>query len=143
MERLTLYPSPADKVADIPIPGFPFKVSRYDVACILCAAFEGGSNYWVRRVTGAHPKAEYASEVPSHGGTLRLSFDREDMDEGNGKGRCTLALADVVRGIASALSDKDTYGGSFSMAHVNGDLQDAETADIILQHAVLGRVVYG
>lgn len=131
------------------IPGFPFSVTSEDVSDILCSAFEGGATYWLRhvevdwkrKVDGERVKAEYASDVPSLGGRLILSYDDPGQEEGNGNGRFTLGLDDVLRGIGLMLAFKD--GTRFSMADVNGDNADASTADVILQFAVLGDIVYG
>ncbi len=41
--RIGLVEPESWRVANLPIPGFPFKVSRSDVSGILCSAFEGGA----------------------------------------------------------------------------------------------------
>lgn len=140
-----LHEPEAWKVADLVIPDFPFKVSRSDVSGILCSAFEGGMATWVQRVRaapGVHG-VTWASQVPSAGGKILIRYDVPEKDEGNGKGLATIALADMLRGISLALQDRTLFGGHFCMAHVNGDEQDAISADCILQMAVMGRIVYG
>lgn len=123
------------------IPGFPFSVTDEDIANLLCSAFEGGATYWVRRATSSNTRSVYASDGLKDGGEIRLRYDAVDQDEGNGKGRFTLTLDAMLNGLALMLSFKD--GTRFYMAHITGDLQDAETADCALQFAVLGDIVYG
>lgn len=133
-----------DEAKDLQVPGFPYQVSRRDVADILCTAFEGGSTYWLRKVTGTHPAAVYASDVPSCGGSLRLRFDLPSDEEGNGKGRFDLRLEDVLRGIALGLTKHDAIllrQPGFDVTEIGAC--DADAADVILQLAVMGEVVYG
>lgn len=132
-------------VADLVVP-FAVRVSRKDVADILCTAFEGGSTYWLRRVDEVRlvgAEGAYKSDVPSCGGALRLRFDDPKQEEGNGKGRFTLRLDDVLRGIGLAMGPWRENGSGYSLAQICGDEADAETADVVLQMAVFGEVIFG
>jgi len=103
----------------------------------LCAAFEGGINYWCTgvKVVGKFPKgAEYASDCVSRGSTLILT---EDCGEGDPPRKRELTREKMLYGIRTEAARE---GVTIEALYEN---HDASTADCIVQLAVLGELVYG
>lgn len=108
-----------------------FTITSEDIDDIMCDALESGIGYWCGRakVNGEY-LGEYASDQISRGGSLTL-YDIEDDDE-----KYVLDLVKFLNGYRLAIEQ-----GYFS-----GDLDDdydAGTADVIVQLAIFGEVVYG
>lgn len=102
---------------------------------ILCAAFEGGINYWCGNVMvlGDWPEgAKYASECPSRGGQLALpeQDDYETTWHPLDRGR-------IEAGIRKAAIESNQSVEEFYENHDAGD------ADCAVQYALFGEVVYG
>lgn len=112
-------------------------VTRQDIDDIMCCALEGGINYWCRKaevVEGIY-YGEYASEQISHGGSLRLYDSEEDEVY-------VLTLDKFLNGIS--LACRDGYADEWFDGEILDCCQiDAEAADIIVQYALFGEVVYG
>lgn len=103
---------------------------------VLCAAFEGGSNYWVVRVeiVGQRPKgARYVSECVSRGGKLRIVESCDGEPE-----KPHELTADALRGGIEAAAVH--FGQTIERWYDN---HDAEAADCALQFALFGELVYG
>ena len=106
----------------------PITVSNYDLDCILCTCFEGGSNYWIDKVLAVDNDfkgAEYASEVISHDGKLVVFVDGE---------KHLLTKSMLLKGCELYMDGRRRW---------RPDDFDAEDTDIILQYALFGDVVYG
>lgn len=108
-----------------------FKLTDEDIDDIMSDALDSGIGYWCGRakVNGEY-LGEYASDQISRGGTLTL-YDLEDDEE-------------------SWVLDLDKFLAGYKMAieqgYFSGDLDDdydAGTADVIVQLALFGEVVYG
>ena len=111
----------------------PITVSNYDLDCILCTCFEGGSNYWIDKVLAVDNDfkgAEYASEVISHGGTLKAFVDGEEH---------LLTKPMLLKGCELYVKGQNDMKGR---AWCPDDF-DVEDTDIILQYALFGKVVFG
>ena len=114
------------------------KVTSEDVDDIMCAALEGGINYWCgcAEVVGEY-LGEYASEQISKGGTLIL-YDAESDD------KWEFNLEKLLDGIGMAIeeewfADYDWYDeDSLDTCNV-----DAEVADAIIQFAIFEEIVFG
>lgn len=119
----------------------PITVTYYytdeDLKDILITALEGGIGYWacLDNTEGAWseqpenmPTSEYAWQILYNCGTLRF-IDEEDDDE-----EYTMNLADFYKGIGLAIKNKDWDGDM--------DNVDACVADMIMQYAMIGSVVY-
>lgn len=106
---------------------------------LLCAALEGGvTAIWVGEpvtpVGGVFPPgAEYAHECLTRGTPLRFL----EVGDGDVRKEHVLTLDAFKAGIAKAIAS-----GNWS-AHDFLDGQDAETADVVVQYALFGRIVYG
>ena len=107
---------------------------------IIGTAFDGGITYWCdeAKVDGEY-LGEYASDQISRGGTLRL-HDTEL------NGWHTLTKDKFLTGLTQYLQDAR---GGHAMADIitDGELDtaqvDAEVADVIIQYALFGEIVYG
>ena len=110
-------------------------VSVYDLECILEGAFEGGSNYWISKVSNATPEIDctyYSELVAVHDGKVTIEVD-DDW------GACpqytrTIGREDVLRGLN--LWATKCEGFAF-------DNMDAEDYDCILQLAMWGELIFG
>lgn len=121
------------------------KVPATRIADLLIGALEGGSNYWVETVTlgpevsgfgSARPSADdyYPRSIryPLSGGYVKIHTTDDEPMESH-----TLDLAAIKRGLdlMARLYPKD-----FNDFMQEND--DANTADMFLQLAVLGEIVY-
>ncbi len=126
----------------------PVVITRKDVADILTTCFEGGSNYWIGSVERrggalldiegfeAGDKDRWHSHFCAAGGTLLIT---EDEEGGSGKSSPrTITAQDVVGGIAKAAAH---YGKDVRSWLEN--CPDAGEADVALQFAAFGEIVYG
>ena len=106
----------------------PTTVSNYNLDCILCICFEGGSDYWidsVEVVADDYKKGEYVSEVISHDGELKVFHDNRFS---------MLTKTKLLKGCELyAIRRREWRPDDF----------DADDTDIILQYALFGDVVYG
>ena len=126
----------ASPLTKIPV---PVVVTDYQAWCQLTSAFEGGSNYWIDRVTtigGKKAKGrEFIQDEPFLGGALVVHLNnREDMPGGT----LILNRASIVAGLALMAKIAPRHFGA-----VIGDGGDAITGDVFLQCCVLGEVMYG
>lgn len=114
------------------------RVTTQDVDDIMCAALEGGITGWccaakpVGRMLG-----KYGHEQIGRGGALTL-YDAESNESWE------LTLDKFLRGLAVAIEDNlvpviiSSESGYVDMSEV-----DAYGADIIIQYALFGEVVFG
>lgn len=101
-----------------------------DMDDVLVTAFEGGINYWcnkVKVINDDYKGGEYASNVVSRGGELELDVDESTPVRLN-KTKLHTALHLY----------KDKFGKPFDI-----ETHDAGDADVLVQLAVFGEVVYG
>jgi hypothetical protein len=101
---------------------------------ILSTAFEGGITYWSSqgvKVKNWPKGADYASDVISRGEPVYIY-----VDDNNAWAKLT--LPDMIDGIRWFLSQFGRTPDYFS----NGEF-DANDADIIVQHALFGGLIYG
>lgn len=107
------------------------------ISDLLCSALEGGSNYWVRKITDEDFKgAEWASEAPMTGGSFVLLHDDPETDDMTGR---TLINRDVCEHGLQVMAEKYTT----HFADLIGENDDATTADVFLQCCVFGEIIYG
>ena len=127
-----------------------------DIDDIICTALEGGIGYWAcldnsPEEFGNAPKEETVSETTSillKGGKTIILIDEEE-DE-----RHELTLEKLLAGIKMYLEDKqrpyniladDLNSAGYSRGTYELDccMVDADVADMIIQYAVFGEVVFG
>lgn len=129
-----------------------YKLSAKDVSLLLATALEQGSRYWME-VAGRDQRVkplnfantEAADESFTHlsfpmneGGSIRII----DLEESDDKKTVSylLDLHRIQRGFRRMANDK-TYAFRFQNI-AKGDY-DATDADVFLQFAVFGKVIYG
>ena len=107
----------------------------------LTSACEGGSNYWILKVTkGRKPSRETPSDFgiwswPVDGGSLRVSPIPE---AGAPKATYTLDKAAITRGLTAMAAGSPRHFGNL----VGGN-DDAETGDVLLQYCLFGEILFG
>lgn len=111
-------------------------VTSEDIDDIMCAALEGGINYWCRKaeVVGEY-LGDYASEQISRGGTLIL-YDAESSD------KWELNIEKLLCGIKKAIEEWYEYEW-FEDGRLETSQIDAEIADGIVQLALFDEIVFG
>lgn len=130
---------------------FTAKITKtmQDVDDLLVSAFEGGCNYWLR-VRPASIKAEskkYGGEMDARkqillGGTLEC-FDIETGDKLG-----DLTLLKILAALQAMANGEDLKGekNDHLTEHFNdfsSDNADAVTADVVVQIAIMGSIVFG
>jgi hypothetical protein len=114
-------------------------MTNQDIDDILCTAFEGGINYWCDRVQvleGDYKGAEYASEAVSRGALIKLNITDEERTGGTLKVDL-LTRDNIVKGIEMAAKHKKMSVKGFIENHDAGD------ADMAVQFAIFGELIYG
>lgn len=126
---------------------FTVKVTPKQIRDQFCAAFEGGSNYWLQRAElkscenkpiakdGVWYGQERIFEGPF---VIGLHYDDPRKEEGNGEGFIAITEFDVKLGL-SAMAKNNSY--QFKIL-IDGD-GDTWTSDSFLQHIVFGKEIYG
>ena len=116
---------------------YNIQVTDGDVDDIVSTALEGGINYWCKRaeVVGEY-LGEYASDQISRGGTLILH-------DSEGEDKYELTLDKLLKGIQMYIANpnapyKIVYNSELDTCQV-----DATVADMIIQFALFGVIVYG
>jgi hypothetical protein len=103
---------------------------------ILTTAFEGGINYWCTKVSvrdGDFKGADYASMSVSKGATVDLTVDESD----GAVDVKPLTRESIIHGINEASKFKKQTIDAFYEDH------DAESADMAVQFAVFGKLIFG
>lgn len=108
----------------------PYTVTNEMVDDILCAALEGGINYWAVKASPTVPPQGdlFASDMLTRGANLRIV----DFDGG----KHTLTLANMKAGIRKAAAHYGQTVEAFYEDH------DAGAADTAVQFALFGELVY-
>lgn len=113
------------------------KLSKQDIDDIVCTALEGGITYWCdyARVDGDY-LGEYVSDQISRGGSLILHDEEDDLEY-------ALDLDNFIGGFVTACKDGYAYEWFDDDGSVDFGMIDADAADVIIQYALFGEVVYG
>lgn len=115
-------------------------LSEQRIKDLFTGAFEGGSNYWVRRI----------SHRPDFDGSLTLdendklplnlpftiTYDNPDGDDATRRKRISRAAIDKGLSLMAAKAPRH-------FANILDENDDAETADVFLQFVVLGDIIFG
>ena len=111
-------------------------ITQQRVEDLLCGAFEGGSNYWAYFVVSKKQKQgvkiDYIYEIATRGGEITIN-DRE-----TGETLGFLNEESIKKGL-QLMAEK--YPNRF--IDVVNENDDADTADIFVQLAVMGELVFG
>ena len=124
-------------------------VTDEDIDDIMSCALEGGINYWCDgiKVVGEY-LGEYGSEQIARGGKLKVHleepFDDEDTET------YELDKEKFLKGVEMYIKNPDKpYEIVCFDTDVDGDLTidtcmvDADVADMIIQYALFGEIVFG
>lgn len=118
------------------------RLTGQDVDDIMVSALEGGICYWCDRVTvEGQYLGKYASEQISRGGKLKIHVD-EPFDEANTEWY-ELDMEKFAQGFRLWLENGGDRYGAVSNGEVDTCGIDGEMADLIIQYALFGEVVYG
>lgn len=116
---------------------------------LVCDMFEGGSNYWIARVSIDHPDgkkpkgvpmSEWASGALNKGGSLTIL--PQEWDDG----ALTIGKANIVTGLMMWIKnrpDSVTLCREHGRNCIDAGNIDADEADCILQYAMFGEVIFG
>lgn len=114
------------------------KITGQDIDDIMVSALEGGICYWCRKAEVVEDEyyGEYASDQISRNGSLRLYDSEEDEVY-------VLTLDKFMRGLQLAFEQ-----GYYRSYWLDGDTLDtcqidSADADVIVQLALFGEVVFG
>ena len=112
-------------------------VTMQDVDDIMSTALEGGINYWCKRaeVVGEY-LGEYASDQISRGRTLILH-------DSEGEDKYELTLDKLLKGIQMYVANPDAPYKIVYNSELDTCQVDATVADMIIQFALFGVIVYG
>lgn len=125
----------------------PIKVPTLFAQDILTTAFDsryGACNYWIREIRGIlpswqnHRKTTYPWESLNYGGSLLVFIDKNLLDENEMPEYVNLTPHTMLEGIEIYMN----MVGQHSIEKLE-DMMDAEMADVIVQCAAFGEVVFG
>lgn len=113
-----------------------FSVDNQDIADLLVTAFEGGINYWCRKIRiktypeSLEDKNMMASDILAHGSVLTL-YDAESSD------KWELTLDKFLTGLKKHLENSE-----YPTMEALMDSYDANDADCIIQYALFNEQVF-
>lgn len=119
-------------------------IRNCDIDDIVCIAFEGGITYWCMNAQSCmesewmrENNIEYCSEIISRGGDIALTTEDGDY---------ILTPDNFINGLIMAIKDctvpliDDEYARDTKCIDVSE--VDADIADVIIQYALFGKLVY-
>lgn len=115
------------------------KLTEDDVDSIMVSALEGGINYWCSEAEVVEERrcADWGHEQIARGGALIL-HDAESDD------KWELSIGNFTKGFRLWLENgDDRYGAVSGDGTVDTGEIDGEMADLIIQYALFGEVVFG
>lgn len=113
------------------------RVATRDIDDIMCAALEGGITGWCRAAKPVGKMlGEYGHEQIARGGSLML-YDAESSD------KWELTLDKFLRGLALAIESGAPVTIDAESGYIDTSDVDAECADMIIQFALFGDLVFG
>lgn len=114
-----------------------FNITDEDIDDIMCAALEGGIYYWCDKAEVVEDEylGEYASDQISRGGSLRL-YDCESDDT------FILTKEKFLEGVKRAC--EEGYAKEWlEDGNIDASMIGSDDADVIVQFALFGEVVFG
>ena len=118
------------------------RLTQQDVDDIMVSALEGGICYWSDCVEVVDRYlSEYASGQISRGGKLKIHVD-EPFDEANTEWY-ELDMEKFAQGFRLWLENGGDRYGAVSNGEVDTCEIDGEMADLIIQYALFGDLVFG
>jgi len=130
----------------------PTVIPAADIASVVVTAIEGGSSYWcarydIRAAVKARAAEAKIEERPLYsagafyllaGWSIEFHHDGPDSEEGAADVKTALNYGRVIRAL-SLLADK--YPAI--LARIVSENYDADDADVFLQLALMGEVIFG
>jgi len=118
------------------------RIPNEKIQDLLITAVEGSCHYWARFQFPEQWQDQYKSyaEIPFKGGQIGV-YDLETQELLG-----YLNLTTIQTGLQLMADRKDTKGKMVPARHFKAlatDNEDGETADVFMQLAVLGEIVYG
>ena len=118
------------------------RIPEQKINDLIVSAVEGGSNYWAKVKFPNNYKDNFKSyeEIPMQGGEIEV-FDIE-----TGELLGVLNKTTIQTGLQLMANCKDIEGKQVPNRHFKNlaiDNEDAETADVFMQLAVMGTIVFG
>lgn len=117
-------------------------INQEDIDDIMCTALEGGITYWCYGAQSMmddkwmkENNIEYLSDVTGRGGDIALTTDDGDY---------ILTLESFYNGLQKLIDESEEY----YLYQTNDGMKidtseiDADIADLIIQYAVFGKLVY-
>lgn len=116
----------------------PFEIDQEFVDGVMSSAFCDGICYWCERIDvkdNDYKGTKYASEVIARGGTIIIVTDEED-----GNREFELDLDKLIEGYRKYAESRVNRGIKF---YTDPCDIDSVEADIIVQYAIFGEVIFG
>lgn len=113
---------------------------------LLCTAVEGGSNYWAPMCRAVRTDGEYQSvDVFIEPNLVKTATGKCSTYVEHGVTWARVTLDDLRRGVSLlTTSPKLNFAvGAKHLADIVNENDDAETADVVLQLALFGEIVFG
>ena len=127
---------------------YEVNVSDEDIDDIVATAFEGGFTYWCNAAKVVGKKlGKYTSDQISRGGKITI-WVSEPFDDKDTK-KCELTKPKFMKGLKMYLENPNapynilTYDEETNKPIVDTAEVDADVADMILQYALFGEIIYG
>ena len=119
---------------------FEYKITDENINDILVTAIEGGINYWCGKVEvkgNDYKGAKYASDAVSAGAVIIL-HDAEGIEDS-----VEIDKVKIVEAVERYIQENGTGIVDLDSGEIDCGQVDAEVADVIIQLAAFGEVVYG
>lgn len=117
-------------------------INQEDIDDIMCTALEGGITYWCYGAQSMmneewmkENNIEYLSDVTGRGGDIVLTTEDGDY---------VLTLKGFLTGLQQLIDESDEYYLESTSDGIKIDTSeiDADIADLIIQYAIFGKLVY-
>ena len=119
------------------------KVDWDKIVNAIIGAFEGGSNYWLRkadytyRPEGVEGNPLYAeTDFWAKGGKMMLTFD--NPHEGPDQDSKEIGIDEIRKGLRDMATESPSHFGDLLSEN-----DDAATHDVFIQHVLFSEVIYG
>jgi hypothetical protein len=121
----------------------PVNITDEFIENLICTMLEGGSNYWIRYVKvkdklNGEPAATWVARQINNNLSVEITTDDDEVKR--------LNKDKIIRGILRWISEYPehvSFETAYGHLEIDGGNIDAGEADIILQFALFGEIVYG
>lgn len=118
------------------------RIPNQKIKDLIITAVEGGSTYWAKFVFPPNYKDKFGSyqEIPFKGGNIEV-YDIETGELLGYLNRVSVKVGLQLMADRKDMTDKVVPARHFKA--IATDNEDAETADVFMQLAIMGEIVYG